>query len=89
MAFITPHIYKFVHKQNFGYFLFSVVLLSQRIITSFHQVSVLSTYFFKLTGIIELSIVHLYKLQSILFHYQKMMLGRKQTANSKKLHVSS
>ena len=89
MAFITSHIYKFVHKQNIGYFLFIVVLLSQRIITSFHQVSVLSTYFFKLTGIIELSIVHLYKLQSILFYYKKMMLGRTQTANSKKLHVSS
>ena len=30
MAFITPPIYKFVHKQNNGYFLFIVVLLDQR-----------------------------------------------------------
>ena len=51
MAFITPHIYKFVHKQNIGYFLFIVVLLSQRIITSFHQVSVLSTYFLNLQAL--------------------------------------
>ena len=29
MAFITPPIYKYVHKQNMGYFLFIVVLLNQ------------------------------------------------------------
>ena len=51
MAFITSHIYKIVHKQNIGYFLFIVVLLSQRIITSFHQVSVLSTYFLNLQAL--------------------------------------
>ena len=66
MALITRHIYSFVLKQNIGYFVFVVVLLNQRKRTSFYQVSVLSIYFLKRTDIIELSIMHLYKLQSIM-----------------------
>ena len=46
MAFITPPTFKFVSKQNIGYFLFIVVLLNQRKKTSFYQISVLSILIF-------------------------------------------
>ena len=39
---IMAFIYKFVHKQNIGDFLFIVVLLNRREKTSFYQISVLS-----------------------------------------------
>ena len=74
MALITPPIYKFVHKQDIGDFLFIVVLLNQRKknfflsnISSIH----FNFFFKKLTDIIELSIRHLYKLQSIMLFYKK------------------
>ena len=87
MAFITPPIYKCVHKQNMGYFLFIVVLLNQRKKPLFIKYqSYLFFFFKKLTDIIELSTMHLYELQSIMLFYKKDDAWRE--AYSNKLHVS-
>ena len=70
MVFITPPIYKFVHKQNIGDFLFIVVLLNQRKKTSFYQISVLSILiFFKKTYRHYRTVkMHLYKLYVMIFY---------------------
>ena len=80
MVFIAPPIYKFVHKQNIGDFLFIVVLLNQRKKTSFYQISVLSILLFlkKLTDIIELS-KYICTSYMLCYFTKKMMRGRKLT----------